>query len=97
MALPVFVRVMGVGRACKRRCRDRNTGRMFFPIEAILEIRIKGGDMLVVIIVFLAVCSALMFYLWWICRKDGLALNAVAGIKTMQTMGYVKSLVETET
>lgn len=42
--------------------------------------------MLVVIIVFLAVCSALMFYLWWICRKDGLALNAVAGIKTMQTM-----------
>ena len=27
-----------------------------------------------------------MFYLWWICREDGLALNAVAGIKTTQTM-----------
>lgn len=42
--------------------------------------------MLMVIVVVLAVCSALMFYLWRICREDGLALNATAGIKTTQTM-----------
>lgn len=42
--------------------------------------------MLVVIVVVLAACSALMFYLWRLCREDGLSLNAVAGIKTTQTM-----------
>lgn len=42
--------------------------------------------MLIVIVVVLAVCSALMFYLWRVCREDGLALNAIAGIKTSSTM-----------
>ena len=42
--------------------------------------------MLIVIVVVLAACSVLMFYLWWICREDGLALNATVGIKTTQTM-----------
>ena len=42
--------------------------------------------MLIVIVVVLAACSVLMFYLWWICREDGLALNATVAIKTTQTM-----------
>ena len=44
--------------------------------------------MLIVIVVVLAVCSALMFYLWRVCREDGLALNAIAGIKNLVNDGF---------